>query len=72
MLISKLAEPLYNLRSKGKMTATDNPTGNALVVADNPGGSRGMGETRNDQHVAQMENEMESLSEEVRQIREFA
>lgn len=37
MLILKTGEPPYNLRSKGKITSTDDPTGNSLVVANNLG-----------------------------------
>lgn len=51
MFIYNLGETPYNLRFKGKMTSIDNPAGNALVVADNPGGSGGRDETRKDGHV---------------------
>lgn len=47
-MIYKLPEPLYNLRSKRKITTIDDLTRNALVVADNPGGSKGRDEIRND------------------------
>lgn len=72
MLVYKLDEPPYNLRSKGKMTAIDDPSKNSLVVAENPGGSGGKDDTRNDEHVARMEHEMDLLGEEVQQIRELA
>lgn len=39
MFISKLAKPPYNLRFEGKMTTTNNPGKNALVVTDAPRGS---------------------------------
>jgi len=64
----KLAEPPYNLRSKGNMSATENPTEHALVIADNPGWSREKDDTRNNEHVARMAQEMASLREEVQHI----
>lgn len=60
MLIFKVAEPLYNLRSKGKMATIDNLAENALVVTDTPGGSSGKNVTRNNEYAARMEQEMES------------
>lgn len=65
MFIIKQAEPLYNLRSKGKMTTTNNPAGNALAITDVQGGLRERDETRNDNYIAQMKKEMESLRDKV-------
>lgn len=45
MVTIKLAEPPYDLRSKGKIDAVDNQVGNALVVIDVSGGSKERDET---------------------------
>lgn len=65
MFIIKQAEPLYNLMSKGKMTTTNNLAENALAITDVQGGLRERDETRNDNYIAQMKKEMESLRDKV-------
>lgn len=72
VLISKLIEPPYNLRSEGKMTTTDNPTGNSIVVTNNSRGIRGKGWDSEWWAVTWMEQEMESLREELQKIRKLA
>jgi len=54
------------------MSAIEDPTEHALVIADSPGRSGKKDNTRNDEHVVRMAHEMESLWEEVENIRELA
>nr|XP_009630156.1 huntingtin-associated protein 1-like [Nicotiana tomentosiformis] len=56
----------------GNDSGDDNPTEHALVIADSSGRSGEKNDTRNDEHVARMAQEMESLREEVQHIRELA
>lgn len=53
------------------MSATDDLAGKAIVIADNPGLSGEKEDTQNDELVARMTQEMESLREEVQHIREL-
>lgn len=65
VLVSKLVEPPYDLRSKGKMTTINNPDRNALVLTNNLGGIRGKGWNSEYEHIARMEQEIDSLREDV-------
>ncbi|XP_070041159.1 uncharacterized protein [Nicotiana tomentosiformis] len=54
------------------MSATEDPTEHTLVIADNLGRSGEKEDTSNDEHVAKMAQEMESLRVEVQHIMELA
>ena len=56
-----MAEPPCNLISKGKMSATENSTEYALVIDDSPRRSGEKDDTKNDEHVVKMGQEMEPL-----------
>lgn len=47
------------------MTTTNNLAENALAITDVQGGLRERDETRNDNYIAQMKKEMESLRDKV-------
>ncbi|XP_070045268.1 uncharacterized protein [Nicotiana tomentosiformis] len=54
------------------MSAAEDPTEHALVIASSPGRSGEKDSTKNDEHVDTIDQERESLREEVQHIRELA
>ncbi|KAG5579956.1 hypothetical protein H5410_050583 [Solanum commersonii] len=74
MSTCKLAESQYNLRSKGKMTDRDefNVAANIMIPIENPEGSKNVTDIQNKEKMAHIEQELDILREELRQVRDLA
>uniref|UniRef100_M1DCI1 Uncharacterized protein n=1 Tax=Solanum tuberosum TaxID=4113 RepID=M1DCI1_SOLTU len=74
MSTCKLADSRYNLRSKGKMTNRDefNAAANIMIPIENPEGSENVTDIQNEDKMAHMEQELDILREELRQVRDLA
>ena len=68
MLIFKLAESHYNLRSKGKMTITNevNPTANLSITNENPESSRERINLNDEEEIALLKLQLDELRGELR------